>query len=253
MGDPTPRLAEHGLHPGVLYRTFNSGEASTRVFIHGDWGTPSWWMTSELPHRYRNPELIARGGMGEVYRAEDADLARVVAVKLLSGRFADNEAIRGRFTREALAVARLSHAPSTVTIFDVGEHGGRPYIVMEWKINAVGVSSTISGSSTVVLSKSGTIELPSPPPAPEAPPAPDAPPLPELPAVPPVPEDPEAPPPIPEAPPAELPPVAEAPPVATGDVPPDAALGFRGSPASEAQATVPKTVSRIARLRAIVS
>ena len=87
---------------------------------------------SDLPDRYRNPELIARGGMGEVYRAEDADLARIVAVKLLAGRFADNEAIRGRFTREALAVARLSHAPSTVTIFDVGEHDGRPYIVMEY-------------------------------------------------------------------------------------------------------------------------
>ena len=70
--------------------------------------------------------------MGEVYRAEDADLARIVAVKLLSARFADNDAIRGRFTREALAVARLSHAPSTVTIFDVGEHEGRPYIVMEY-------------------------------------------------------------------------------------------------------------------------
>ena len=70
--------------------------------------------------------------MGEVYRAEDADLARIVAVKLLSDRFADNDAIRGRFTREALAVARLSHAPSTVTIFDVGQHEGRPYIVMEY-------------------------------------------------------------------------------------------------------------------------
>ncbi len=87
---------------------------------------------SQLPERYRNPERIARGGMGEVYRAEDADLARIVAVKLLSDRFADNDAIRGRFTREALAVARLSHAPSTVTIFDVGEHDGRPYIVMEY-------------------------------------------------------------------------------------------------------------------------
>ena len=86
----------------------------------------------ELPDRYLNPELIARGGMGEVYRAEDAHLARIVAVKLLAGSFADNEAIRGRFTREALAVARLSHAPSTVTIFDVGEHRGRPYIVMEY-------------------------------------------------------------------------------------------------------------------------
>ena len=87
---------------------------------------------SILPDRYRNPERIARGGMGEVYRAEDRDLARLVAVKLLSDRFADDDAIRGRFTREALAVARLSNAPHTVTIFDVGDHEGRPYIVMEY-------------------------------------------------------------------------------------------------------------------------
>jgi len=85
-----------------------------------------------LPPRYENPERIASGGMGEIYRAEDAHLARTVAVKLLSDRFADNEAIRARFTREGLAVARLSNAPSIVTIFDVGEHDGRPYIVMEY-------------------------------------------------------------------------------------------------------------------------
>ena len=87
---------------------------------------------SVLPPRYGDSELIARGGMGEIYRAEDRDLSRVVAVKVLSERFADNEAIRGRFMREALAVARLSNAPSTVTIFDVGEHAGRPYIVTEY-------------------------------------------------------------------------------------------------------------------------
>ena len=85
-----------------------------------------------LPPRYERPERIARGGMGEIYRAEDAHLARTVAVKVLSERFADNEAIRVRFTREGLAAARLSKAPSTVTIFDVGEHEGRPYIVMEY-------------------------------------------------------------------------------------------------------------------------
>lgn len=87
---------------------------------------------SHLPNRYREPELIARGGMGEIYRAEDRDLSRVVAIKVLSERFADDDQIRARFTREALAAARLSHAPSTVTIFDVGEHEGRPYIVMEY-------------------------------------------------------------------------------------------------------------------------
>ena len=85
-----------------------------------------------LPDRYRDAERIASGGMGEVFRAQDTHLSRTVAVKLLADRFADDEAIRGRFTREALAVARLSNAPHTVTIFDVGEHEGRPYIVMEY-------------------------------------------------------------------------------------------------------------------------
>jgi serine/threonine-protein kinase len=85
-----------------------------------------------LPPRYERPERIARGGMGEIFRAEDAHLARTVAVKVLSERFADNEAIRARFTREGLAAARLSNAPSIVTVFDVGEHEGRPYIVMEY-------------------------------------------------------------------------------------------------------------------------
>jgi tRNA A-37 threonylcarbamoyl transferase component Bud32 len=85
-----------------------------------------------LPPRYEHPERIARGGMGEIYRAQDSHLARTVAVKVLSERYADNEATRGRFTREGLAAARLSKAPSTITIFDVGEHEGRPYIVMEY-------------------------------------------------------------------------------------------------------------------------
>ncbi len=87
---------------------------------------------SRLPARYRNPERIARGGMGEIYRAEDRDLKRIVAIKVLADRYAGDAAIRARFTREALAAARLSNAPSTVTIFDVGEHDGHPYIVMEF-------------------------------------------------------------------------------------------------------------------------
>ena len=89
-------------------------------------------MTEILPPRYREPERIARGGMGEIYRAEDGVLGRIVAVKVLAERFADEEGIRRRFTHEALAAARLSNAPNTVTIFDVGEHDGRPYIVMEY-------------------------------------------------------------------------------------------------------------------------
>jgi eukaryotic-like serine/threonine-protein kinase len=87
---------------------------------------------SILPPRYREPELIGRGGMGDICRATDAVLGRVVAVKILAERFAQDESIRERFTREALSAARLSGEPNTVTIYDVGEHDDRPYIVMEY-------------------------------------------------------------------------------------------------------------------------
>jgi serine/threonine-protein kinase len=70
--------------------------------------------------------------MGGVYKATDTQLGRIVAIKVLSDRYADDESIRKRFEREALAAARLSGAASTVTIFDVGECEGRPYIVMEY-------------------------------------------------------------------------------------------------------------------------
>ena len=84
-----------------------------------------------LPPRYRLPTMIGRGGMAEVYRATDEALGREVAVKVLDERYVGDEAFRARFTREALAAARLSGKPHTVTIFDVGEWNGRPYIVME--------------------------------------------------------------------------------------------------------------------------
>jgi predicted Ser/Thr protein kinase len=88
--------------------------------------------TDILPSRYRNPERIGRGGMGDIYRARDSVLGRDVAVKILGDRYAQDDSVRQRFTREALAAARLSGQPNTVTIFDVGEHDGRPYIVMEY-------------------------------------------------------------------------------------------------------------------------
>jgi serine/threonine-protein kinase len=85
-----------------------------------------------LPERYANVERIGSGGMGEIVRAEDTVLGRTVAVKLLAEHHAADETVRARFTREALAAARVSASPNTVTIFDVGEGQGRPYIVMEY-------------------------------------------------------------------------------------------------------------------------
>jgi eukaryotic-like serine/threonine-protein kinase len=88
--------------------------------------------TDLLPPRYRSPKRIARGGMGEIYRATDSTLGRVVAVKLLAERYSRDDSVRQRFTREALAAARLSGEPHIVMIFDVGEQADRPFIVMEY-------------------------------------------------------------------------------------------------------------------------
>jgi serine/threonine protein kinase len=85
-----------------------------------------------LPDRYADPRPIGRGGMGQIYLAEDRELGRKVAIKVLDDRFAGNEQLRERFKREALAAARLSGHPHVVTIFDVGESQGRPFIVMEY-------------------------------------------------------------------------------------------------------------------------
>jgi serine/threonine protein kinase len=84
------------------------------------------------PPRYADPVWVSTGGMGDLYRAVDLVLNRVVAIKLLTQRLASDDDVRKRFRREALAAARLSDEPNTVTIFDVGEWQGRPFIVMEY-------------------------------------------------------------------------------------------------------------------------
>jgi eukaryotic-like serine/threonine-protein kinase len=84
-----------------------------------------------LPDRYRVVRHIANGGMASVWAAEDELLGRLVAVKVLAPGFADDAAAAHRFQREARAAARVSDHPNVVTIFDVGEHDGQAFIVME--------------------------------------------------------------------------------------------------------------------------
>lgn len=80
---------------------------------------------------YREIELIARGGMGEVYKARHPNLNRTVAVKVLSAFFKDDPNFNKRFAREAKTMAQLRH-PNIITIHDYGEQNGLPYIVMEY-------------------------------------------------------------------------------------------------------------------------
>jgi serine/threonine protein kinase len=88
--------------------------------------------TGVLPDRYADPRVIGRGGMGEIYLAEDTELARKVVVKVLDARFASRDDLRRRFRREALTAAKLTGEPHTIAIYDVGEFHGRPFIVMEY-------------------------------------------------------------------------------------------------------------------------
>ena len=80
---------------------------------------------------YRIVELLGKGGMGEVYAAEDTRLGRKVAIKCLPrGLAADPERLR-RFTQEAKAASALNH-PSILTIYDVDEVDGQPFMVTEF-------------------------------------------------------------------------------------------------------------------------
>src|SRR5881396_3608666 len=80
---------------------------------------------------YRIDALIGRGGMGEVYRAENPRLGTWLALKLLAQNLADNEQFRERFVRESRAAASLDH-PNVIPIFDADEWEGIPYIAMRY-------------------------------------------------------------------------------------------------------------------------
>jgi serine/threonine protein kinase len=74
---------------------------------------------------------LGAGGMGEVYKARDTRLDRMVAVKVLPADLAADPERRARFEREARAIAALSH-PHICTIHDVGRHEAIDYLVMEY-------------------------------------------------------------------------------------------------------------------------
>ncbi|UCD93533.1 MAG: protein kinase, partial [Candidatus Zixiibacteriota bacterium] len=81
--------------------------------------------------RYRIIERVGVGGMGEVYLADDTELERRVALKFLPLQFLSDEELKARFKREAQAAAALDH-PNIVTVYEVGDYQGRPFIAMQY-------------------------------------------------------------------------------------------------------------------------
>jgi len=84
-----------------------------------------------IDDRYRVISRIGSGGMADVYLAEDLQLGRQVALKILQRRFAEDQEFVERFRREASSAAGLSH-PNVVSVFDRGEWDGTYYIAMEY-------------------------------------------------------------------------------------------------------------------------
>jgi eukaryotic-like serine/threonine-protein kinase len=94
----------------------------------------TWNMASNLPTKigkYDVIDVIGRGGMGVVYKANDPHLDRTVAIKMITSGFSENPALLKRFFVEAKSLASLVH-PNIVTVYDLGDFNGNPYLVMQY-------------------------------------------------------------------------------------------------------------------------
>ncbi len=121
VGDPRAAAAPRTSHVASLLRSALSDPAQPGRFATGD----------VVADRYKIVGLLGRGGMGEVYRADDLTLGQSVALKFLAPQLADKPGVRERFFNEVRVARQITH-PNVCRVHDIGEYSGQLYLSMEY-------------------------------------------------------------------------------------------------------------------------
>ncbi|MBL8796095.1 MAG: protein kinase [Planctomycetia bacterium] len=163
LGEPRPRVDEY-------IRRFPqwAGQLSSRLTVQSDKETPGPLRTSgdsDTSARSRQPELpgfeilelLGEGGMGVVYKARQLKPRRLVALKLLRGGRPLSAAEAARFNQEAEATARLQH-PNIVQVYEVGEHEGQPYFVLEY-VDGGNLAHQLAGKPLPAAESAALVEV----------------------------------------------------------------------------------------------